>query len=225
MAVSVISKKTLNFLSKLKENNNREWFNENKVVYEEVKEEFEYFVKDLILKVSDFDEGVSHLVPKKCIFRIYRDVRFSKNKLPYKSHISAHISPAISKSKDSPGAGYYIHIEPGASMLAGGAYQPQADWLKNIREEIDYNSTAFKKIVENKEFKKTFGAIEGEKLKRVPKGYDAQHPEVEYLKMKSFVAVHKLTDRQVISPDFFKQAVQVFKVLQPFDAFLNQAIE
>lgn len=224
MASPLISSRTLDFLSTLKVNNNREWFNDNKNIYEEVKEEFQYFIKDLILIISSFDESISHLVAKKCIFRIYRDVRFSKNKLPYKTHISAHISPALSKSKDNPGAGYYIHIEPGASMLAGGAYQPQAEWLKNIREEIDYNRSEFKKIIENKEFKKIFGSIEGEKLKRIPKGYDSQHPEIEFLKMKSLVAVHKITDKQVTSPEFFQQAIYTFKILQPFDAFLNQAL-
>jgi uncharacterized protein (TIGR02453 family) len=110
-------------------------------------------------------------------------------------------------------------------MLAGGAYQPEALWLKNIRQEIDYNSEAFRKIIEDKDFKNNFGEIEGERLKRLPKGYSADNPEIDMLKLKSFVAVHNLTDHQVLADTFFEHTLKVFKALHPFDVFLNRALE
>ncbi len=225
MSSPQISKRVFEYLTNLKQNNNREWFNEKKASYEAVKEEFEVFIDKLIPGIAGFDETISHHIAKKCIFRIYRDVRFSKDKSPYKTHLGAHITPAKNKSDTNAGAGYYIHIEPGASILAGGAYQPQALWLKNIREEIDYNSADFKKIIEADSFKKFFGSIEGEKLKRNPKGYANDHPEIELLKFKSFTAVHNLVDQQVLANDFLDHTIKVFKVLHPFNSFLNQALE
>jgi uncharacterized protein (TIGR02453 family) len=223
--MTTISKTTLQFLSDLKTNNNRDWFLENKPRFEEAKKEFEIFIDALILEIAKFDPSIGHHRAKDCIFRIYRDVRFSKDKSPYKTHFGAHVTAAAKRSEIHSRAGYYIHIGPGESMLAGGAYMPQGPWLKAIRQEIAYNSDEFKAILNGNDFKKYFGEMEGEKLKRAPKDYDPDHPEIELLKYKSFLATNKCTDAQVRSKDFLTHATDVFRALHPFDTFLNKAMD
>jgi uncharacterized protein (TIGR02453 family) len=220
-----ISKSTFQFLNDLKANNNREWFTENKKRYEAAKNEFEAFVDELIAKIVEFDPTIGHHKAKDCVFRIYRDVRFSKDKSPYKTHFGAHVTAAAKRSEIHTRAGYYIHLEPGASMLAGGAYLPEKDWLKSIRQEIDYNGAEFRKILDSKDFKSTFGQIEGESLKTTPKSYEPDHPEIDLLRQKSFLATHKLSDSQVTATDFLAHAAKVFSTLHPFDAFLNRSQE
>ncbi len=219
-----LASETIAFLKNLKENNNKEWFTANKNQFEEAKADFESFITSLFAEIAKFDPAISHHKAKDCIFRIYRDVRFSKDKSPYKAHFGAHITPAEKKSEIHTRSGYYIHIEPdGNSMLAGGAYLPQGDWLKNIRQEIDYNGKDLIEIIENPAFKKAFGELEGEKLKRMPKGYSEDHPNIELLKLKSFLATHKVNDSEIIKPDFLENAVSVFKTLKPLGDFLNRA--
>ena len=220
-----ISKGTLQFLKDLKKNNDRDWFKTNKPRYEQAKEEFEIFIDALIKEISKFDKSVSHHKAKDCVFRIYRDVRFSKDKSPYKTHFGAHITSASKKSEIHSRAGYYIHLGTGESMLAGGAYLPESEWLKAIRQEIHYNSKEFKKILNSAGFKKFFGTMEGEKLKTTPKDYSADHPEIELLKHKSFLATHMLKDNDVLAGNFLKHAATVFKALYPFDQFLNRAMD
>ncbi len=221
--MNTISTTTLQFLRELQANNNREWFQENKPRYETAKTEFENFIDALILEIGSFDETIRHQTAKNCVFRIYRDVRFSKDKSPYKTHFGAHITSAARRSEIHSRAGYYIHIEPGSSMLAGGAYLPQSDWLKSIRHEIAFNGDEFRKILAGSDFKKYFGTMEGEKLKTTPKDYPADHPEIELLKHKSFLASHNPGDEVVTGGDFLKHAARVFKALHPFDEFLNRA--
>jgi len=223
--MATITKNTFQFLKELKQNNKRDWFLENKPRYEEIKKEFEVFIDALIAEISKFDNSIGHHTGKECIFRIYRDVRFSKDKSPYKTHLGAHITSAAKKSEIHSRAGYYIHIGPGESMLAGGAYLPQGSWIKAIRKEIDYNANDLKKIINGVSFKKYFGDIEGEKLKKAPKGYDPDHPEIELLKFKSFLATNKVGDKIVTSKEFLKHSAEVFKALFPFDQFLNQALD
>jgi uncharacterized protein (TIGR02453 family) len=166
---------------------------------------------------------VKSLEPKNCIFRINRDIRFSNDKTPYKVNMGASIGPGGKKSYD---AGYYIHIQPGASFLAGGVWQPPSPMLNAIRQEIDYNSEEFNKLIKNKEFKKHFGALsEEDKVKTTPKGYDKSHPDIESLKLKSFIMVHDLKDTQVLSKDFIKHCETVFKAMHPVNLFLRRAIE
>lgn len=220
----MISKATFKFLKDLQANNNRDWFKANKDRYDAARAEFEVFITKLHSEIVKFDDSIGLIEPKKTIFRIYRDVRFSKNKDPYKTNFGAHIHPGDKQALHSV-AGYYIHIEPGGkSMLAGGAYLPQGPWLKAIRQEIDYNGKEFKKILNAKSFKNYFN-LEGEKLKRPPKGYDADHPDIELLKLKSFIAVNHPTDKLVESADFLKHCKKAFKVLYPFDQFLNPALD
>ena len=221
-----ISKDTLQFLSDLKNHNDRDWFTANKPRYEAAHREFLQFTDALIAEIAKFDPGIVHHTAKDCVFRIYRDVRFSKDKSPYKTHFGAHISPAVKKSEIHSRAGYYLHLEPGGeTMLAGGAYLPEAGWLKAIRQEIAYNTTEFKGILNDPEFKKHFGTMEGEKLKTTPKDYPADHPAIEWLKHKSFLASHKCSDAVAGSPDFLKHCAAVFRSLQPFDMFLNRSTD
>lgn len=222
----VISKDTFQFLKDLKKNNNREWFNDNKPRYQEARDNFISFVDALLQEITKFDPTISHHQGKDCVFRIYRDVRFSKDKSPYKINMGAHVTAAAKKSEIHSRAGYYIHIEPdGGSMLAGGAYMPKGPWLKAIRQEIDYNAADFKKILATKEFKKYFGNMEGDQLKTAPKGYPKDHPEIELLRYKSFLATHQCDDQEVLSKNFLDHSAKVFKALYPFDAFLNQSLD
>ena len=219
----MIAQSTFDFLKELRRNNNRDWFKKNKGRYEEAKLQMESFVDDLIKEVSKFDPSIAHHTGKSCLFRIYRDVRFSKDKSPYKTHFGAHITGAAKKSEIHSRAGYYLHIGPGESMLAGGAYVPQGAWLKGIRQEIATNPKAFKKIIQSASFKKYFGSIEGEQLKTAPKGYPKDHPEIELLRYKSFLATHHCRDEEVTSKGFLKHCGKVYKALFPLDEFLNRA--
>ncbi|MDH5380501.1 MAG: DUF2461 domain-containing protein [Cyclobacteriaceae bacterium] len=221
--MSQITTSAFQYLKKLKTNNNREWFKDNKKEYEEARAQFVDFIDTLIGEITTFDPTIGHHSAKECVFRIYRDVRFSKDKAPYKTHFGAHITSAEKRSDIHTRAGYYIHIEPGASMLAGGAYLPQGDWLKAIRSEIDYNAKGLKAILDNTDFKKYFGEINGEKLKTAPRDYPKDHPEIELLKHKSFLASHSCSDQQVTSEGFLQHSIQVFKALYPFDRYLNDA--
>jgi uncharacterized protein (TIGR02453 family) len=219
----MISKATLQFLKDLKKNNERGWFMDNKARFEEAKSDFEEFTNTLISQISRFDEGIGHLQAKDCIFRIYRDTRFSKDKSPYKTNFGAHITSAKSKSEIHTRAGYYIHLAPGDSMLAGGAYLPPTPWLKNIRSEINHHGKEFKKIITSATFKKYFTEIEGAKLVKAPKEFPKDHPDIELLKYKSYLAVHKPDDKTVLSKDFVKYSADVFKALKPFGDFLNRS--
>ncbi len=220
----MISKATMDFLKDLKINNNRDWFKMNRSRYDGAKLEFETFMDALIEDISKFDPSIAHHTGKSSMFRIYRDVRFSKDKSPYKTHLGAHVTAALKKSDIHSRAGYYIHLGPGESMLAGGAYMPQGPWLKGIRSEIAADPKTFKKILNSATFKKYFGAMEGDQLKTAPKGYPKDHPEIELLRYKSFLATHHLSDNDVLSKDFLKHCTRVFKALYPFDDYLNRAV-
>jgi uncharacterized protein (TIGR02453 family) len=219
----MIQAETLAFLKKLDKNNHKEWFDKNRNEYEAAKKNILEFTQQLLQEMIAFEPALQGIAAKDCVFRIFRDVRFSKNKAPYKNNFGCYIAPG---GKKSTKAGYYVHIQPnGQSFLAGGMYMPEANVLNNIRQEIDYNTAEFKKIIESKNFKKTFGNIQGEQLKNPPKGYDKDHPEIALLKFKSYTAWHKLSDEQVIDKKYLKTCIQVFKELQPFNQFLNRAVE
>ncbi len=218
-----ISESTFDFLNDLKANNNREWFHDHKKRYQEAKEEFEIFIGELMLGIGEFDASIMHHSPKNCIFRINRDIRFSKDKSPYKTHLGAHITSAKKRSDIHSRAGYYIHLAPGDSMLAGGAYMPTGDWLKNIRSGIAAHADELRAILEEPDFKKYFGEMEGEQLKTAPRDYPKDHPEIDLLRYKSFLATHTLSDTQVTSPDFLEHCITVFEALYPFDTYLNEA--
>jgi uncharacterized protein (TIGR02453 family) len=160
------------------------------------------------------------LEAKSCVYRINRDIRFSNDKSPYKSHFGAFVVRGGKKNGDKF-AGYYIHIEPGNSIVAGGAYVPPAPWLNAIREKIDEEPERFVKIINNKDFKKYFGEIDGEKLKKAPKGYPNDHPYIDLLRFKSYLVVNNISDELVLSDRYFEHTIDVIKAMKPFNDFLN----
>ncbi|MDO1447318.1 DUF2461 domain-containing protein [Rhodocytophaga aerolata] len=213
----------LQFVSQLKPNNTREWLEANRPMYESAKAEFSEFVRHIIKDLSQLEPGFSLLEPKDCIFRIHRDIRFSKNKTPYKTHFGAYFAEG---GKKSTKAGYYLHIEPdGKSMLAGGVYMPPPEDLKKIRQEIDYNGEQLRNILNTQSFKKYYGTITGEKLKTTPKGYSPEHPDIELLKQKDFIATHYVEDSTVIQPDYLSYCMKAWKALKPLNDFMNAALD
>ena len=218
--MGTIKKSTLDFLTAVKVNNNRDWFNANRPVYAEAKENFESFVQEIIDELIQFEPIMKGLEAKSCVYRINRDIRFSNDKSPYKSHFGAFIVRGGKKNGDKF-AGYYFHIEPGKSIMAGGAYMPPAPWLSQIREKISENPDEFIKITTNKEFVKYFGSIDGEKLKTAPKGYPKDHPNVELLKFKSYLVVNEASDKMVLNKDYIDYVIKVFKAMKPLNDYLN----
>jgi uncharacterized protein (TIGR02453 family) len=219
----MIQSSTLKFLKDIKKNNNRDWFAENKPKYEEAKKDVTQFMQKVIDEVAKFEPSVKGMDASKLVMRIYRDVRFSKDKSPYKINFGIPFS-AKGGNVDYPG--YYMHIQPGESFVGGGSWMPNADNLKMIRQEIDYSSKEFKKIVESASFKKTFGKLsEEDKLKTAPKDYPKDHPEIEYLKLKSFTAFAHFSDEDLTDKNAAKKVVEACKTLQPFIKFLQTAIE
>ncbi len=213
---------TLSFLRDLKQHNDREWFMANKARYEAAKYDFESLIQAFIVKVSEFEPILRGLEAKTCIYRIYRDIRFSNDKTIYKTHMGAFIVRGGRKNGDRF-AGYYIHVEPGNnSMIAGGAYMPPAPWLTAIREKIDEEGDRFLKIIGNREFKSTFGELEGEKLKTAPKGYPRDHPNIELLKMKSFLVVKMISDKDVLAEKYFDTLVHAARIMKPLNDFLDE---
>lgn len=216
-----INKSTLDFLGKLKENNNREWFSANKNQYLESKKNYEDFVKIILGMVTDIEPIMKGLEVSSCTYRINRDIRFSNDKSPYKSHLGAFIVRGGKQNGDRY-AGYYFHIEPGDnSMIAGGAYMPPSPWLASIRERIDENGGSLVKLITNPEFIKFFGGIEGEKLKSAPKGYPRDHQYIELLRMKSFLVTKMLTDKEVTSGKCFDTISAAIMLMKPLNDFLN----
>jgi len=212
----------LSFLKSLGKNNNREWFEKNKGKYQEAKLSFEDFLEALHKEFVKFDESLAGLNPRKQAFRIYRDVRFSKDKRPYKLNMGAGFSP---KGKMEQEAGYYIHIEPGKSFIAGGMYMPNAENLSKIRQEIDYNADTLLKILKGSSFKKFFDGLDDfDRVKTAPKGYAKDHPHIELLKNKSFIVSHAFSDAQVKDKNFVKQAATVARSIKQLNDFLNEAI-
>ncbi|MDT3404456.1 DUF2461 domain-containing protein [Mucilaginibacter terrae] len=214
---------TLNFLTNLKENNSREWFQANKERYDEAHQDMLGFATQLIKELSKADTGVdSNVEPKKSLMRIYRDIRFSKDKTPYKTHFAVG---RLTKHK-SVEIGYYLQVEPGnKSFIAGGYWMPQGEHIKAIRQEIDYNAADLTAIIDEPQFKKAFGEFrEQEKLKTLPKGYEADNKHIELLKLKSFIAYRNLTDKEILSADAPKKIATLCEQIHPLNVFLNNAI-
>jgi uncharacterized protein (TIGR02453 family) len=222
----MLSPKTLQFLTKLKKNNSREWFNQHRDDYDAAKENFVELVNQILANCSQFDEELSVLTYKDCIFRINRDVRFSKNKDPYKNNMAAYF---VKGGKKSWLAGYYFHCEPGGkSFIGGGLYGGEPDQIKKVRQEIDYNWEEFKGILENKTFKKIFGDLskeEGMSLIREPKGYEKDNPAIDYIKLKNFIVSVPVTDQELTDKKLIKKIITCFAAMQPLLRFLNRAME
>lgn len=213
----------LEFLTGLSENNTREWFQANKPLYEAAKAEVEQFVTQLLPAIGVFDEKIKFLAAKDCMFRIFRDVRFSKDKSPYKTNMGAWIT---AKGRKSAGPGYYIHIQPGQSFLAIGVYMPEPEQLKMIRKEIFYNSGELLSILNNKNLKNYFNGIdEWEKSKTAPRDFPKDFEHIEILKNRHYTISCPMTDDQVISENFADFVLNVFKVAYPFNDFLKKGLE
>ncbi len=217
---ATIKKETLGFLKSLSANNNRQWFTANKQKYIDANENFMLFVQTLLDEVSKFDESVAGTEARSTVFRIYRDMRFSRDKTPYKTNFGASLT---GKGKESPLAGYYLHIQPGSSFLAGGVYMSEPRQLFAIRTRISEKSKEFLAIINNREFKKNF-VIDGEKLSRVPQGFDKDDPMTKYLTYKQLVILRSFTDAEVVSRDFVSLCARGFKLMVPYNAFMNRAV-
>ncbi|MGG9970684.1 DUF2461 domain-containing protein [Ferruginibacter sp. SUN002] len=220
----MIQTSTIKFLKDLKKNNNKPWFDNNRKIYETAKTDFVLFVDELINGMTKFDPSLSELIAKNCVFRINRDARFSKDKSPYKTNMGASINKGGKKVSD---AGYYFHLEPGQSFIAGGCYMPEPEDLNNIRQEIDYNYDEWKKIVNDKTFKKYFtnGIESPDKLVRPPKGYEESNPAIEFIKMKGFIVSCPISDTALTDPKSFKAIIKTFEAIKPLVDFINRAIE
>ncbi len=216
---------TLQFLKQLKKNNNKEWFDANRKSYEAARNDFASFVQNVIDKFCKTDTTFASVKAKDCLFRINRDVRFSKDKSPYKTNMGAYFNAA---GKNSMTAGYYLHISPSESFVGGGMYNPDTEALKKIRQEIDYSFNEFSSIITNKKFKAVYAKglnNNGEiKLSRPPKGYDENNKAIEFLKLKSIVATSPLKDEQLTNKQFTKTIIKAFEALRPLVLFLNTAV-
>lgn len=212
----------LKFLKDLSRNNNREWFEKNKSRYLQVKEHFEDFLEAFHKELVKFDESLAGLNPRKQGFRIYRDVRFSKDKRPYKVNMGAGFS-AHGKMEQEPG--YYVHLEPGKSFVAGGFWMPDSTNLAKIRQEVDYHPDGLLKILNDRKFKKYFNGFDDyDRVKTAPKGYPKDHPHIDLLKNKSFTVSCYFNDQEVKDKKFVKQLAETCKAIKPLNDFLKEAI-
>lgn len=222
----MIKQTSLNFLKELKKNNSREWFEQNKLIYQAYKDDIILFTENLLLELAKLDLSIANanLVPKKCLTRVNRDLRFSKDKTPYKNYV------LVVFNKNAPHgntAGYFIHIEPGNCMVGGGIWQTTPEFLKKIRKEISYSYDEFNGIISNKQFQDIFpSGIQGQsKLKKFTDFPEEREPVIELLKMKGFCTKELISDNVLTSPDAVKIISNYFKTTKPLIEYLNKAIE
>ncbi len=219
----MLQSSTIQFLKVLKNNNNKEWFDKNRKIYEQAKADYLNFVTILLNEIQVFDTSLMELQPKQCIFRLNRDVRFSKNKDPYKTNFGASFSKGVKKIQT---AGYYFHLEPCENFVGGGLWMPMAPDLNKVRQEIDYCFKEFSSILKKPIFKTTYGDMDNSmKLVRPPKGFDIDNPAIKYLKLKSFVVTRAINDAELTDKHLVKHVVKDFKTIAPLVHFLNRAIE
>ena len=222
--MTMIDKHTFQFLANLANNNNRDWFLAHKSEYEIAKQNVEAFADELLLKLRTLDPSIAeHITGKKSVMRIYRDVRFSKDKTPYKCNFGVGFS-SIGKNGNYPG--YYIQIQPNNSFIAGGYWMPEAAHLKAIRQEIDYNSSQLLSIIESTDFLDFFGGIStDDKLKTSPKGYASDHEHIELLKLKSFTVARNFSDEEMMNEPIMDMMAKGFSLILPLIEFVKNAID
>lgn len=218
-----MNKEIIQFLKELRDNNNREWFQANKDRYDVLRQAFIDEVQQLINRIALFDPEIAGLEAKDCLFRIYRDIRFSPDKTPYKIHFAAYM--ASRGGRGSERAGYYIHLEPDRCMLSGGVWCPPPALLKALRKEIYENISDFVAILEDPAFKNIYPTMEGEVLKRMPAGYPADFKYDEILRHKDFSVASYKPEEFFFAPDWMDKAVDDFKKLKPFNQFLNYTVD
>lgn len=217
--MSLITKANLQFLQNLRKNNNRDWFNENKPTYQKHHQEVADFADALIAALNEHD-NIETQSGKKSMFRIYRDVRFSKDKTPYNTHWSGGFSRATKLLR----GGYYFRITPGGSMIAGGFWGPNSEDMKRIREEIAHNPQELRDIIAAKGFVNAFGQLDGEQVKTAPKGYSKDHPAIDLLRYKQFLVSRSFTDAEVVAPDFLQKANDTYKAMRPFFDYMSEVL-
>lgn len=214
-ASTVIQKEVLIFLKDLKNHNDREWFAANKPRYQGVYENFKSFAKSVEDEMSHHDE-----IERTRVHRIYRDVRFSKDKTPYKSHFSGGLIRATKWKR----GGYYFHIEPGNSFIGGGFWSPESADMKRIRQDIAADASTLREIIAAPDFVNTFGALQGDQLKTAPKGFPKDHPNIDLLRYKQFLISHAFTDKEVLSADFAKKVSNAFQHMRPFFDYMSDVL-
>ena len=214
-------KNVLPFLRDLAENNTREWFQDNKKRYQQARGEFEEYITKLLPKLALIDKGLAGLEAKQCVFRIYRDVRFSSDKSPYKTNMGAAMTKG---GRKSPYATYYFHVEPGNVFAAGGIWMPEAPVLKAMRQEVYYNADEFKAILDAPSFRKYFDGISGESLKRPPRDFPADFPDADLLMYKSYVTVTDFKDDRITTDGFMDELLNAYRAMYPFNSFINRAL-
>jgi uncharacterized protein (TIGR02453 family) len=211
-------KTTLDFLKALKRHNNRDWFESHRPQYQAARSDFEAFVTALIQELAPV-EGLGGLSAKDCIFRLNRDLRFSKDKSPYKTHMSAYIAPGGRKSRS---LGYYVHVSPGdQSMIAGGMHEPEPQQLASWRQTIDRDPGPFNRIIHERTFRRYFGEVSGEKLKTAPKGYPRDHPQLELLRLKQVTAMRPIPDKDLLGRSLLQETLRTFRAMKPFLRYLE----
>ena len=212
-------KTVFTFLDQLKENNNREWFNSHKKQYREAHEVMIAFA-DALIKEMEHHDQIETPDGKKSLYRIYRDTRFSNNKTPYKTHWAGHMRRATSQLR----GGYYFHLQPGNSLVAGGFFGPNAQDLKHIRDHIAQDDEPLRSVLADKNFQKVFGELRGEKVKTAPKGFTKDHPSIDLLRYKQFMLQHNFTDKEVLSQSFLSKMVQSFVDMRPFLDYMSEVL-
>lgn len=216
---SLIPKSSIDFLNLLKKHNDRDWFNAHKNKYIEEQSHIEQFADALLMELNSHDV-IETLSGKKSLHRIYRDVRFSKEKTPYNTHWSGSFRRAGKQRR----GGYYFHIESGNSFIAGGFWSPSPEDLKRIRDDFAFDATPLRKILKSKSFVSTFGNLQGEQLKTTPKGFDSDNAAIDLLRYKQFLVARKFTDQQVLDKSFLKEANQTFKNMRPFFDYMSEVL-
>jgi uncharacterized protein (TIGR02453 family) len=217
--MSIISKDTFLFLNQIRVNNNKPWFEKNRSSYEKARSEYLTFISALVKAIRSI-EAIPEKAPAKYVQRIYRDIRFSKDKTPYKSHFSS----IIERGPESRNCPVYLQIQPGKSMMGGGIWDPPPETLRKIRQEIDYNSAGLKRLTHTKDFLKYFREISGDKLTRPPKGYDLNNPNIELIKFKQLYVRRDFDDELVLSKKLIPEIIKTYKSALPFFHFFDVAM-
>lgn len=220
----MLQSSSIRFLKELKKNNDKSWFDAHRPAYEAARKDFESFIQKIIDFAGKKDPEIAGVKAKDCLFRINRDVRFSKDKSPYKSNFGASINRG---GKKSIYAGYYFHFEPGNSFVGGGLWAPMPQELQKVRQEIDYCYDEFSKLVNAKKFRDVYNEMDfssESSLSRVPRGYEADNPAAKYLKLKNFIAMREVSDKELQSPDLVKESGNTLLALTPIIKFINRAV-
>ncbi|WP_372801802.1 DUF2461 domain-containing protein [Lutibacter sp.] len=213
--MTTISKSTLEFLSRLKEHNNRDWFNEHKPKFQIEQNKVKQFYNSIMEQLKTHDD-----IEQLKMYRVYRDVRFSKDKTPYKPHFAGSFSRATKKLR----GGYYLRIRPGESFLAGGFWQPNKEDLLRIRKEFEMDSQEIREIMNDKNFRNFFGKLQGDSLKTAPRGFDKSHPDLDLIRMKQFIVVRNFSDEEVLASNFLEEIDQSYKAMRPYFNYMSEIL-